>query len=130
MANRFYNTPNVFGVYILGLVMKWLRGLGGLAAIARVNDRKAAALYAELDRTTFWQPHAEPGSRSTMNVTFRLKSRALEPQFLAEAEAAGFEGLKGHRALGGLRASIYNAFPEDGVDALVQFMREFERTRG
>ena len=129
-GESLYNTPNVFGVYILRLVMQWLRGLGGLDAIAAANDRKAAALYAELDRTPFWRPHADPDSRSTMNATFRLASEPLEPLFLNDAAAAGLVGLKGHRALGGIRASIYNAFPEDGVQALVQFMREFERTRG
>lgn len=129
-GRSLYNTPNVFGVYIFGLVMKWLRDLGGLAAIAEVNERKAAALYAELDRTPFWRPHAEPGSRSRMNVTFRLPSEELDARFLKEAAAEGFVGLKGHRTLGGLRASIYNAFPEEGVRALVQFMREFERRHG
>jgi phosphoserine aminotransferase len=125
-----YNTPPAFGIYILGLVLKWLKGAGGLAAIEAVNIRKAAALYAELDRTAFWAPHAEKDARSRMNVTFRLPSEDLEKQFVKEATAAGFDGLKGHRSVGGLRASIYNAFPEEGVTALVQFMREFERTRG
>ena len=125
-----YNTPAVFGIYILRLVMKWLRGLGGLAAIEAVNVRKASVLYAELDRTPFWRPHAEKGSRSRMNVTFRLPSDELDALFVKESTAAGFDGLKGHRSVGGLRASIYNAFPEEGVEALVQFMREFERTRG
>jgi phosphoserine aminotransferase len=125
-----YNTPPSFGIYILGLVIKWLAEAGGVAAIERVNIRKAAALYAELDRTAFWKPHAEKDSRSRMNVTFRLPSEDLEKAFVKEATAAGFDGLKGHRSVGGLRASIYNAFPEDGVTALVQFMREFERKNG
>jgi phosphoserine aminotransferase len=125
-----YNTPPAFGIYILGLVLKWLKGIGGLAAIEQVNERKAAALYAELDRTKFWTPHADADSRSRMNVTFRLASEALEEQFAKEATAAGFDGLKGHRSVGGLRASIYNAFPEGGITALVQFMREFERKNG
>jgi phosphoserine aminotransferase len=124
------NTPPVFAVYIFRLVMKWLRELGGLSAVERMNERKAARLYAELDRTPFWRPHAEPASRSRMNVTFRLADEALEDRFLSEAKAAGFDGLKGHRSVGGVRASIYNAFPEAGVSALVEFMREFERTRG
>jgi phosphoserine aminotransferase len=125
-----YNTPPVFGIYILRLVMKWLVGIGGLPAIARTNDRKAALLYGELDRTAFWRPHADQGSRSRMNVTFRLGSEALEKLFVQQATAAGLDGLRGHRSVGGLRASIYNAFPLEGVEALVEFMREFERTRG
>lgn len=125
-----YNTPPAFGIYILGLVLKWLKGAGGLTAIEQVNERKAAALYAELDRTAFWAPHADKESRSRMNVTFRLPSEALEKKFAKDATAAGFDGLAGHRSVGGLRASIYNAFPEEGITALVQFMREFERTNG
>jgi phosphoserine aminotransferase len=125
-----YNTPPTFGIYILGLVIKWLLGQGGLPAVAAMNDRKAGVLYAELDRTPFWRPHAEKDSRSAMNVTFRLPSEDLEKLFVKESTAAGFDGLKGHRSVGGLRASIYNAFPEAGVTALVQFMKEFERTHG
>ncbi|ODS59024.1 MAG: phosphoserine transaminase [Acidobacteria bacterium SCN 69-37] len=129
-AGSLYNTPPVFGIYILGLVLKWMLAQGGLEAIATVNDRKAKTLYDELDRTEFWRPHAEPGSRSAMNVTFRLPTEELEKQFVKEATAAGFDGLKGHRSVGGLRVSIYNAFPEAGVNALVEFMREFERRNG
>jgi phosphoserine aminotransferase len=125
-----YNTPPVFGIYVLRLVLKWLTGMGGLTAIAAVNDRKAKTLYDELDRTEFWKPHAEKDSRSAMNVTFRLPSEDLEKLFVKESTAAGFDGLKGHRSVGGLRVSIYNAFPEDGVRALVDFMREFERKHG
>jgi len=125
-----YNTPPAFAVYALGLVMKWLIGQGGLSAIERVNQHKAAKLYDEIDRTGFYRGTAHKDSRSLMNVTFRLNSEDLEKQFVKEATAAGLDGLKGHRSVGGMRASIYNAFPEDGVDALVAFMREFERTRG
>ena len=125
-----YNTPPAFGIYILGLVLKWLRGAGGLSAIQKVNERKAGVLYAELDRTAFWSPHAEKDSRSLMNVTFRLPSEALEKKFAKDATAAGLDGLAGHRSVGGMRASIYNAFPEEGITALVQFMQEFERTNG
>ena len=114
-----YNTPPVFGIYILGLVLKWLKQHGGLTAIEAVNERKAAKLYAEIDRTGFYRGHAEAESRSRMNVTFRLPSEELEKQFVKESTAAGFDGLKGHRSVGGLRASIYNAFPEEGIDALV-----------
>jgi phosphoserine aminotransferase len=125
-----YNTPPVFGIYILRLVLKWLVGIGGLTAIAAVNERKAKVLYDELDRSEFWRPHADRDSRSLMNVTFRLPGEELEKQFVKEATAAGFDGLKGHRSVGGLRASIYNAFPEEGVAELVRFMREFERKHG
>jgi phosphoserine aminotransferase len=125
-----YNTPPAFSVYVLGLVLKWLKGQGGLAGIAAANQRKAAKLYAELDRTPFYRGTARADSRSLMNVTFRLPSEDLETKFVKEATAAGLDGLKGHRAVGGMRASIYNAFPEAGVDALVSFMRDFERRNG
>ena len=125
-----YNTPPAFAVYALGLVMKWLIAQGGLAAVARVNERKAAKLYAEIDRSGFYRGTAAKDSRSLMNVTFRLPSEDLEKTFVKEATAAGLDGLKGHRAVGGMRASIYNAFPEAGVDALVSFMRDFERRNG
>ena len=128
--NSLYNTPNTFGIYILGLTVKWLKSLGGLQAIARINQRKAAKLYAEIDRTGFYRGTAREDSRSLMNVTFRLATEELEKQFVKESTAAGLDGLKGHRAVGGMRASIYNAFPEGGVDALVEFMKEFERKRG
>jgi phosphoserine aminotransferase len=122
-----YNTPPVFGIYILRLVLKWMIAQGGLKAVEAVNERKAGKLYAEIERTGFYRGHAEKDARSRMNVTFRLPSEELEQRFVKEATSAGFDGLKGHRSVGGLRASIYNAFPEAGVDALVEFMREFER---
>jgi phosphoserine aminotransferase len=113
-----YNTPPVFGIYILRLVLKWLVDKGGLEKMARANERKAAALYAEIDRTGYYRGTAQKDSRSRMNVTWRLPSEELEKIFVKEATAAG------------LRASIYNAFPEEGVDALVQFMRQFEQKHG
>ena len=128
--NSLYNTPNTFGIYILGLTAKWLRSIGGLPAVAKVNHRKAAKIYAEIDRTGFYRGTAQKDSRSLMNLPFRLATEDLEKQFVKESTAAGLDGLKGHRAVGGMRASIYNAFPEEGVDALVDFMREFERKRG
>jgi phosphoserine aminotransferase len=128
--DSLYNTPNTFGIYVLGLTMKWLLALGGLEAIARINRRKAAKLYAEIDRTGFYRGTAQKDSRSLMNVTFRLASEDPEKTFVQESTEAGLDGLKGHRSVGGMRASIYNAFPEEGVDALVEFMREFERRRG
>jgi phosphoserine aminotransferase len=125
-----YNTPPVFGVYIMRLVVKWLLKEGGLPATDARNARKADKLYAEIDRTGYYRGHAHKDSRSRMNVTFRLPSEDLEKKFAKEATAAGLDGLKGHRSVGGLRASIYNAFPESGVDALVAFMKEFERANG
>jgi phosphoserine aminotransferase len=125
--NSLYNTPPAFAVYTLGLTMKWLVKQGGLKAIEQANVRKAEKLYAEIDRTGFYRGTAHKDCRSLMNVTFRLASEELEKQFVKESAAAGLDGLKGHRSVGGMRASIYNAFPEDGVDALVSFMREFER---
>ena len=125
-----YNTPPAFGIYVLGLVVAWLRTQGGLAAMGDINGRKAGRLYAELDRTGFWKPTAQKESRSLMNVTFRLGSEDLEKRFVKESTAAGLDGLKGHRSVGGMRASIYNAFPESGVGTLIEFMREFERRSG
>jgi phosphoserine aminotransferase len=110
--------------------MKWLLAHGGLDLMAKVNERKASRLYAEIDRTGFYRGTAHKENRSRMNVTFRLASEDLEKLFIHEATAEGLDGLEGHRSVGGMRASIYNAFPEDGVDALVAFMREFERKQG
>jgi phosphoserine aminotransferase len=125
-----YNTPPVFPIYVMRLVMTWLLKNGGLEAVETANKKKADTLYAEIDRTGFYRGHAAKDSRSRMNVTFRLPSEDLEKTFAKEATAAGLDGLKGHRSVGGMRASIYNAFPEAGVHALVDFMREFERKNG
>lgn len=125
-----YNTPPCFGIYLMGLVMKWGLAQGGLDAINAVNTRKAAKLYAEIDRTGFYRGTADKASRSRMNITFRLPSEDLEKTFVKESTAAGLDGLKGHRSVGGMRASIYNAFPEAGIDALVAFMQEFEKKNG
>jgi phosphoserine aminotransferase len=125
-----YNTPPCFAIYIFRLTMKWALAQGGLAAIARASERKAAKIYAEIDRSGFYRGHAEKGSRSNMNITFRLPNEELEKLFVKESTAAGLDGLKGHRSVGGLRASIYNAFPEDGIDVLVSFMRDFEKKHG
>jgi phosphoserine aminotransferase len=125
-----YNTPPVFAIYMLGLVMQWLIGQGGLEAAEAANQRKAGKLYAEIDRTGFYRGTAQKNSRSLMNATFRLPSEDLEKRFVNDAEAAGLDGLKGHRSVGGIRASIYNAFPEAGIDALVDFMKDFERRNG
>jgi len=125
-----YNTPPCFGIYLMGLVMKWALAQGGLAEINKHNERKAGKLYAEIDRSGFYKGTAEKTSRSRMNVTFRLPSEDLENKFVKESTAAGLDGLKGHRSVGGMRASIYNAFPEEGIDALVSFMQEFEKKNG
>ncbi len=126
-----YNTPSTFGIYLMGLTMKWLVGQGGLEGIGRQNAEKAKVLYDALDASGgYYRPHAKPANRSWMNVTFRLPSEDLEKKFVSEATAAKLDGLKGHRSVGGIRASIYNAFPKAGVEALVAFMGEFRRKNG
>jgi phosphoserine aminotransferase len=125
-----YNTPNTWGIYIISLVCKWLKDKGGLEAMHRENEGKAQLVYDAIDATGFYRGHADADSRSIMNVTFRLPSEELEKKFTAEATAQGLDGLKGHRSVGGIRASIYNAFPIEGVEALVGFMKEFERKNG
>jgi phosphoserine aminotransferase len=125
-----YNTPNTWGIYILSLVCKWLEEKGGLAAMERENDEKARLVYEAIDAGDFYRGHADIDCRSTMNVTFRLPAEELEKKFVAEATAQGLDGLKGHRSVGGIRASIYNAFPRAGVEALVSFMKDFERRNG
>ncbi|HYE14731.1 MAG TPA: 3-phosphoserine/phosphohydroxythreonine transaminase [Pyrinomonadaceae bacterium] len=128
--NSLYNTPNTWGIYILDLVCQWVKEQGGLEAMHRRNQEKARKIYDVIDSTDFYRGHAAPEARSLMNVTFRLPSEELEKKFASEATAQGLDGLKGHRSVGGIRASIYNAFPPEGVEALTQFMREFERTNG
>ncbi len=126
-----YNTPPVFTIYVMRLVMKWLLAEGGLEGMARRNAEKAGLLYDAMEASAgFFRPHARPGSRSRMNVTFRLPSEDLEKRFVSEATAQGLDGLKGHRSVGGIRASIYNAFPIEGVRALLSFMQEFEKKNG
>jgi phosphoserine aminotransferase len=125
-----YNTPNTWGIYIISLVAKWLLDKGGLPAMHRENQEKADLLYNEIDASDFYRGHADPDARSIMNVTFRLPSEDLEKKFTAEATARGLDGLKGHRSVGGIRASIYNAFPIEGIEALVSFMKEFKEKNG
>jgi len=125
-----HNTPNTWGIYILNLVCKWLKDKGGLAGMQQENEAKAKLVYDAIDATEFYRGHADPDSRSNMNVTFRLPSEELEKKFASEATAAGLDGLKGHRSVGGIRASIYNAFPREGCEALVAFMQEFEKKNG
>jgi phosphoserine aminotransferase len=129
-AERRFNTPPVFPIYMVEKVCRWLLNLGGLDAIHAINRRKARKLYDKIDETDFYRGTVEPDSRSMMNVTFRLHDPDLEPVFLKEAEQRGLLSLKGHRTVGGIRASLYNAMPEEGVDTLVEFMDEFERSHG
>ncbi len=130
-SRSLYNTPPTFAVYVVGLVLEWMRGLGGLAEMGRRNQAKAALLYETIDASGgFYRGHAQEDSRSRMNVTFRLPSEDLEKAFLKDAQARGLDGLKGHRSVGGLRASIYNACPIESVRALADFMGEFQRRRG
>ncbi len=124
------NTPNTFAWYLAGLVFEWLEARGGIAAVEEANKRKAAALYGAIDGSNFYANPVRPTDRSIMNVPFTLADAGLDQSFLAAAEDAGLAGLKGHRSVGGMRASIYNAMPQAGVDVLVDFMREFERTHG
>ena len=122
-----YNTPNTFGIWMIGATCDWILAQGGLAALAERNRHKAALLYDFLDGSKAWRGHAKPSSRSQMNVTFRGATKELEDRLVATAEARGMSGLRGHRTVGGLRASIYNAFPEDGVKRLVELLAELER---
>ena len=128
--DSLYNTPNTFGVYVIGLVCEWIEKLGGLSDMKARNAEKAALLYEAIDATDFYSGFADKGSRSHMNVTFRLPSEALEVQFAAQSVEAGMIGLKGHRSVGGMRASLYNAVDLESVQTLVEFMREFERVNG
>jgi len=128
--NSLYNTPNTWGIYIISLVCKWIKDKGGISGMQRENDEKAHLLYEAIDATDFYRGHADVDARSPMNVTYRLPSEELEKKFTSEATAQGLDGLKGHRSVGGIRASIYNAFPRAGVEALVSFMKEFERKNG
>jgi phosphoserine aminotransferase len=125
-----YNTPPTYAWYLAGLVFKWIKDLGGLDSMAVINERKAESLYAAIDGSAFYANPVDPACRSWMNVPFTLADPALDASFLAEAKGEGLLTLKGHRSVGGMRASIYNAMPEEGVQALTSFMAEFERKRG
>lgn len=128
--DSMFNTPPCFAIYTIGQVLKWLKNLGGLTAIEKINQDKAALLYQAIDASDFYRGHAEKACRSLMNVTFNLPTAELEAQFVKEATAQGLDGLKGHRSVGGCRASIYNAFPKEGVVKLVEFMQAFEKKNG
>ena len=121
-----FNTPNTSGIFVLDRVLAWMERNGGLDGAVSRNSDKASRLYHQLDSSDFWRPHASKESRSLMNVTWRLANENLEGSFLEEATKAGMGGLKGHRSVGGIRASMYNGCPMDSVEALVAFMEEFE----
>lgn len=121
-----YNTPPTFAIYLVRLVLKWIKANGGLAGVGEINRRKAGKLYAYLDQSRLFKPTAAADSRSQMNVTFVTGDADLDAKFCSAATKSGFDGLKGHRSVGGMRASIYNAFPEAGVDALIELLKKFE----
>ena len=126
-AGSMYNTPPAYGIYICGKVFKWLKRQGGLEAMKAYNEKKAAILYDFLDRSTLFKGTVRKEDRSLMNVPFVTGDKELDAKFVKEAEAAGFVNLKGHRSVGGMRASIYNAMPIEGVEKLVEFMEAFEK---
>jgi phosphoserine aminotransferase len=123
--DSMYNTPPTYALYIAGLCFQLLKELGGLTAMGEINQRKAEKLYAAIDGSDFYQNPVNPQYRSWMNIPFTLTHADLDADFLSGAKAAGLVTLKGHRSVGGMRASIYNAMPEEGVDALITFMQEF-----
>ena len=126
--DSLYNTPPVFAIYIVGLVAEWIKAQGGLAAVEKVNVAKKERIYQMLDlNPDYYKGTVREDSRSWMNLTFRLPSEDLEKKFIAEAGAAGLSGLKGHRSVGGVRASIYNAMPLEGVEKLAKFMETFKK---
>lgn len=130
-SGSLHNTPPAFAIYIVGLVFQWAKKLGGLAEIQKINRRKADAVYAAIDESGgFYSGHAAPEARSVMNIPFRLPSEELEETFVKEAKKNDLVGLKGHRSVGGIRASIYNAMTAEGTETLVQFMKEFQRKNG
>jgi phosphoserine aminotransferase len=129
--DSLYNTPPCYAIYIVKLVLEWVKGLGGLAAVEKRNEEKGKMLYGTMDGLKdFYKGTVDPKSRSLMNVTFRLPSEELEAKFIAEAKTAGFEGLKGHRSVGGVRVSMYNAFEPEGIEQLTAFMKEFAKKNG
>ncbi|KAA3610393.1 MAG: 3-phosphoserine/phosphohydroxythreonine transaminase [Calditrichaeota bacterium] len=128
--DSMYNTPPTFGIYIIKLVMEWMKSLGGIKAVEEINKEKGAILYNAIDSSDFYRGTVEIKSRSLMNIPFRLPSEDLEKQFIAEALENDISGVKGHRSVGGIRASTYNAVPMNSVKALVDFMKEFERKNG
>ncbi len=130
-SGSLHNTPPCFAIYMVGLVLQWVKKLGGLAEIEKINRKKADLIYKAIDGSGgFYRGHAEPAARSIMNIPFRLPSEELEDTFAKEAKSNGLIGLKGHRSVGGMRASIYNAMTVEGAEALVTFMKEFQKKNG
>ena len=129
-ADSLYNTPPCWNIYVCGLVFKWLKKQGGLEVIAKRNEEKARILYDFLDQSKLFKGTVEKKDRSLMNVPFVTGDEELDKRFVKEAEAAGLVSLKGHRSVGGMRASIYNAMPKEGVEKLVAFMKQFEEANG
>jgi len=125
--DSMYNTPPCWSIYVCKLVLEWIKGLGGLTAMKAINEKKAALLYDYLDQSKLFKAVSQPGNRSMMNVTFRTGNEELDAKFVKESTAAGMSNLKGHRSVGGMRASIYNAMPTEGVQYLVDFMAKFEK---
>jgi len=122
--------PPAFGIFALERVLAWVEDQGGVPHFAARSRRRAGKIYARLDASDFWRPRARAGSRSDMNIAWRIHDPALEPTFVSEAKAAGLLALKGHRSMGGIRASLYNALPDAAVDALVEFLGDFEQRHG
>jgi phosphoserine aminotransferase len=130
-SDSMLNTPNTWGIYLVSLVCDWLKRKGGVEVMQKLNEEKAKILYDAIDKSDgFYQGHADRAARSLMNVTFRLPSEELENKFSEQAATIGLDGLKGHRSVGGIRASIYNAFPKEGVEKLIDFMQDFARKKG
>jgi len=128
--DSMYNTPPTYAIYIAGLVFQWLKSIGGIAAMAEINQRKASKLYQAIDESGFYKNPVEVKARSWMNVPFTLPKAEMDAEFLEGAKQKGLVTLKGHRSVGGMRASIYNAMPEAGIDALIEFMQEFQKSHG
>lgn len=124
--DSMYNTPPCYPIYVCGLVLEWIKGLGGLTAMKKINENKAALLYKTLEESKLFKNPNDVASRSMMNVTFRAEDEEINAKFVKESAAAGFSNLKGHRSVGGMRASIYNAMPTEGVEALCEFIKKFE----
>jgi phosphoserine aminotransferase len=130
-SGSLHNTPPAFAIYMVGLVFQWVKKMGGLAGIEKINRTKADLVYKAIDESGgFYRGHAVPEARSIMNIPFRLPSEELEDTFAKEAKSNGLIGLKGHRSVGGMRASVYNAMTVQGAEALVQFMKEFQKKNG
>ena len=128
-GESMYNTPPTFGWYVAGKIFKWLKSMGGVSEMEKINNKKAKKLYSFIDQSDFYENKINKEDRSIMNIPFQLNNEDLNSKFLEESRNSGLLALKGHRSVGGMRASIYNAMPEEGVDALVDFLETFEKKR-